>query len=242
MEWRQDSERLLRAPRTRISPKSRESGDRHFSETHCSLSPPPPHCCAAVRRPGLGTNARLEAGAMDAPKWEVIPDDVLVPRRTARRHRVVAGDVQVFGRKPRTNAADIRPGDARSARTAVSADEAIPREKRAQAPPEIHMRDEVRARTARLVPCDAPSAARAGANEPPTHAASRSGVSSEAKKKASASNHDASETPKRVCLRHNSSGSPFRTAHSPRWTKAWRAHTRRTVSALGTRRRSCGAQ
>ena len=141
---------------------------------------------------------------MDAPKWEVIPDDVLVPRRTARRHRVVAGDVQVFGRKPRTNAADIRPGDARSARTAVSADEAIPREKRAQAPPEIHMRDEVRARTARLVPCDAPSAARAGANEPPTHAASRSGVSSEAKKKASASNHDASETPKRVCLRPES--------------------------------------
>ena len=146
----------------------------------------------------------MEAGAMDAPKWEVIPDDVLVPRRTARRHRVVAGDVQVFGRKPRTNAADIRPGDARSARTAVSADEAIPREKRAQAPPEIHMRDEVRARTARLVPCDAPSAARAGANEPPTHAASRSGVSSEAKKKASASNHDASETPKRVCLRPES--------------------------------------
>ena len=141
---------------------------------------------------------------MDAPKWEVIPDDVLVPRRTARRHRVVAGDVQVFGRKPRTNAADIRPGDARSARTAVSADEAIPREKRAQAPPEIHMRDEVRARTASEVPCDAPSAARAGANEPPTHAASRSGVSSEAKKKASASNHDASETPKRVCLRPES--------------------------------------
>ena len=146
----------------------------------------------------------MEAGAMDAPKWEVIPDDVLVPRRTARRHRVVAGDVQVFGRKPRTNAADIRPGDARSARTAVSADEAIPREKRAQAPPEIHMRDEVRARTASEVPCDAPSAARAGANEPPTHAASRSGVSSEAKKKASASNHDASETPKRVCLRPES--------------------------------------
>ena len=44
--------------------------------------------------------------------------------------------------------------------------------------------------------------------------------------------------------RHTSSGSgsQSRTARSPRWTKAWRARTRRTVSAPGTRRRSCAAR
>ena len=140
---------------------------------------------------------------MDTPEWEVIPDDVLVPRRTARRHRVVASDVQVFGRKPRTNAADIGPGDARGgAKTAVSTDEADPREKRAHAVSEIHARDETRARTAREVSCDAPTAAKAGVDEPPTIPAQRSGVSSlSAKKKASASSRAASETPKRVCVR-----------------------------------------
>ena len=133
---------------------------------------------------------------MGNPEWEIIPDDVLVPRRTARRHRVVASDVQVFGRQRRTNAADIRPGDARGARTAVSADEAGPSKKRAHAPSVFHARGEARARAGRDVSCDAPTAAKAGADEPPAHPAARSGVSSEAKKTTSAF----SETPQRVCL------------------------------------------
>jgi pentatricopeptide repeat protein len=134
---------------------------------------------------------------MGNPEWEIIPDDVLVPRRTARRHRVVASDVQVFGRQRRTNAADIRPGDARGARTAVSAAEAGPSKKRAHAPSVIHARGEARARAVRDVSCDAPTAAKAGADEPPAHPAARSGVSSEAKKTTSAF----SEMPRRVCLR-----------------------------------------
>jgi hypothetical protein len=133
---------------------------------------------------------------MGTPEWEIIPDDVLVPRRTARRHRVVASDVQVFGRKRRTNAADIGPGDARGARTAVSADEAGPSEKRARGPSEIRARDEARAADAREVPRDAPTAAKAGADEPPTQTAAQKGlgVSSEAKKKASLG--ASAETPK----------------------------------------------
>ena len=141
---------------------------------------------------------------MGTPEWEIIPDDVLVPRRTARRHRVVASDVQVFGRKRRTNAADIGPGDARGARTAVSADEAGPSEKRARGPSEIRARDEARAADAREVPRDAPTAAKAGADEPPTQTAAQKGlgVSSEAKKKASLG--ASAETPKgEKCVSQN---------------------------------------
>ena len=68
---------------------------------------------------------------MGTPAWEVIPDDVLVPRRTARRHRVVASDVQLFSRRGRTPA-DIGDGDAHETRPAASVVEAGSREKRAR--------------------------------------------------------------------------------------------------------------
>ena len=85
--------------------------------------------------------------AMGPMAWEVIPDDVLVPRRTHPRHRVVASDVQVFGRKRNLRAADIATAAADRAGTwPISADDAGPFEKRARTPSEIKARGKVEAR------------------------------------------------------------------------------------------------
>ena len=167
---------------------------------------------------------------MGNPEWEII-DDVLVPHRApAPRRRQRRAGV----RSAATNrAADDSPGRRARRRTAVSADEAGPSKKRAHAPSVFHARGgAVAARAGRDVSCDAPTAAKAG-GQPPAHPAARSGVSSEAKKTTVAF----SETPRRVCLHRETPhlererGNLAR--RSPRWTKAWRARTRRTVSAPG---------
>tara|TARA_B110000977_G_scaffold35316_1_gene47257 strand:- start:550 stop:2823 length:2274 start_codon:yes stop_codon:yes gene_type:complete len=108
---------------------------------------------AAAACPVSGDAAlRLEAVDMASPAWEVITDDVLVPRRT--RHGVVASDVMVFGRKRRITRP--APADMATAASAVrrpaSAVAAGPMEKRARTASEIKARDEAEARILNNLP------------------------------------------------------------------------------------------